>query len=180
MNIKARMSYLHLKSFVEVVLLLSSHIVRRDSETVHAIIYIVVLSLFLLETCLRRPFNYSRLNLWLGVCLSICLCLGCLGLTQLYVPIFTGLTGDWITLGVAVGAVGELYLGIGLVVQIIYHPNLIKSTNIPYEGELFKFAFDLGNIEPPPVVKTRGVVDTTSSQLPDMISQSVPTLASIA
>jgi hypothetical protein len=175
MNIKARMSYLHLKSFVEVVLLLSSHIVRRDSETVHAIIYIVVLSLFLLETCLRRPFNYSRLNLWLGVCLSICLCLGCLGLTQLYVPIFTGLTGDWITLGVVVVAVGEVYLGLGLIVQIIYLPNLVKSAKIPYEGELFKFAFDLRNVAPPQSVKTRGSVDTSNSQSPVMISQEAPT-----
>jgi hypothetical protein len=156
MNIKARMSYLHLKSFVEVVLLLSSHVVRRDSETVHAIIYLVVLSLYLLETVLRRPFNYSRLNLWHGVCLSICLCLGCLGLTQHYVPIITGLTGDCITLGVVGVAVGELYLGIGLIIQTRYLSNLVKSTKIPYEGELFKFAFDFRNVEPPPVVKTRG------------------------
>jgi hypothetical protein len=176
MNIKARKSYLHLKSLIEVVLLLSSHIVRRVSANVHAIIYIVVLSLYLLETCIGRPFNYSRLNLWHGVCLSICLCLGCLGLTQLYVPIITGPTGDWITLGVVVVAVGEVYLGIGLIMQIGYLPGLIKSTNIPYEGELFKFAFNFRNVEPPPVVKTRGVVDTTSSQPPDIISQEVPTL----
>jgi hypothetical protein len=37
--------------------------VRRVSARIHAIIYIVVLLLFLLETSLRRPFNYSRLNL---------------------------------------------------------------------------------------------------------------------
>lgn len=180
MNIKAKRSYLHLKTLFEVVLLLSSHIVRRVSETVHAIIFIVVLTLFLLETTLRSPFNYSRLNLGLGVCLGICLSLGWLGLVQLYVPSVTGVTGDFITLGVFVGVVGEGYLGIGLVVQARMLPNLVRPSKLPYEGELFKFAFDLSNVEPPPLVKTRGVVNTTSSQLPDMISQGVPTLTSIA
>jgi hypothetical protein len=156
MNIRARRSYLHWKSCSEVVLLLSSHIVKRQSEAVHAVIYIAVLLLLLLDNIFRRAYSYSRLNLWLGVWLSICLCLGSLGLIQLHVTWFRGVTGDWMALGVVVMALGEAYLGTGLGVQRCYFPNLVKSTNIPYEAELFIFAFDLRNVKPPQSVLTRG------------------------
>jgi hypothetical protein len=149
LNIRARRSYLHLKSLIEIVLLLNSHIVRRSSESTHAIIHIVALALFLLETYLRRPFNYSRTNLWLRVCLSICISLGCLGLIQLQVDSFRGGAGDAIAAGVVCVALGEVYLVIGLIVQRRWMPNLVKSKKAANEGDLFKFAFNFKNIAPP-------------------------------
>jgi hypothetical protein len=155
MNIQARRSYLHLKSFIEIVLLLNCHIVRRSSESTHAVIHIVALALFLLESSLRRPFSYSRTNLWLRVCLSICLLLGCLGLIQIHIDSFRGEVGDGIAAGIVGAALGEAYLVIGLIVQSCWIPSLVKSTKVTYEGELFKFAFNLKNIAPPESIKTR-------------------------
>jgi hypothetical protein len=157
MNIQARRSYLHFKSFIEIVLLLNSHIVRRSSESSHAVIHIAALALFLLEISLRRPFSYSRTNLWLTVSLSICISLACLGLIQMRVDSFRGVAGDGIVIGIVVIALGEVYLVIGLIVQSLWMPNLVKSTKVSNEGELFKFAFNFKDIDPPQSIKARAL-----------------------
>jgi hypothetical protein len=178
LNIRARHSYLHLKSFIEIVLLLNSHIVRRSSESSHAIIHIVALALFLLETSLRTPFSYSRTNLRLRVCLSICLSLGCLGLIQIHIDSFRGVVGDCIAAGTVCTALGEAYSGIGLIVQSCWIPSLVKSTKVEYEGELFKFAFNFKNISPPLSVQARKLNfvprDPSVYELPDSPSLLIP------
>jgi hypothetical protein len=157
LSIKARRSYLHLKSLIEIVLLLNSHILRRSSESTHAIVHIIALALFLLETSLRRPFSYSRTSLWLRVCLSICLMLGGLGFIQMQVDSLRGDAGDAIAAGIVGVALGEVYLVIGLIVQSRWMPNLVKSTKAVNEGDLFKFAFNFKNIAPPQSILGRTV-----------------------
>jgi len=69
LHIETSPLFLVVKSIVQVVLICLSKTLKRWKSTIHAILFLCVLSVYICFVCTRKIYNYSRANLWQGISL---------------------------------------------------------------------------------------------------------------
>lgn len=149
LNIITRPTFYLQKSMIEVFIVVTRRAVRKDYETLHATIYMVALCIHLGLSILRRPYNYSRTNLWHCVSISICIWISIVCLFQMHIEFFLGEIGETLLFSGIGLMLCKFYVVVCFVFQHWKLPKLIYTTKHPAEESLYKFAFTLQNIPPP-------------------------------
>jgi hypothetical protein len=152
LHILTRPTFFLQKSLVDVIIVVIRRTLRKNYQTAHAVIYIVVLTSHLGCCIVRRPHNYARTNLWQSLSLCICIWTSTFCLMQMNIDFLANIAGDGILLGGVGFFLSKLHLVLGLLVQLCL-TGYIKAPKHPYLNILFKFAFTLENVPPPDVLK---------------------------
>jgi hypothetical protein len=99
LHILTRPTFYLQKSLVDVIIVVIRRTLRKQYQTAHAIVYLVVFSIHLSYCVVRRPYNYARTNLWQCTSLCICIWTSSFCLMQLYLDFLSTASGDDILLG---------------------------------------------------------------------------------
>mmetsp|Transcript_23821 Transcript_23821/g.42175 ORF Transcript_23821/g.42175 Transcript_23821/m.42175 type:complete len:1150 (-) Transcript_23821:39-3488(-) len=143
LNVKTRPSFYLQRSLFSLSIAAARMSLKDQGVALHGSVFILIISAHMGLSLARKPFNYPRLNLWSGV-LNIELCALCVAsIVRERVP----------SEGVAYFfyfSVCPLILLCGLILQIKKYPKLLSEKKTADLPTLFKFAFDLRNVKPPP------------------------------
>mmetsp|Transcript_15637 Transcript_15637/g.28449 ORF Transcript_15637/g.28449 Transcript_15637/m.28449 type:complete len:1128 (+) Transcript_15637:18-3401(+) len=144
LHVFTRPSFYIQKTFVEVSVVMLRRGLRPRNQIAHALVFLALISVHLAVSCLRKPFNYHRLNLWYCLAMVFVVIYSVLCTVQLY---FDGIEVT-MALSLMFGA-GGLIVAVGLIVQCMHLPSLLVTKEELNLQEIFRFAFNIKNIKPP-------------------------------
>jgi hypothetical protein len=153
LHILTRPTFYLQKSLVDVIIVVIRRTLRKNHQTAHAVVYLVVLSIHFFVSLVRSPYNYAKTNLWQGIALCACMWISLLSLIQMQYDILTGSVADEALLAGLGSLLRKLYLVFGLSVQVFCIKSLIVTTKHPRLEALFKFGFTFKNVPPPPGIE---------------------------
>jgi hypothetical protein len=153
LHILTRPTFYLQKSLVDVIIVVIRRTLRKNHQTAHAVVYLVVISIHFFVSLVRSPYNYAKTNLWQGIALCACMWISLLSLIQMQYGILTGSVADEALLAGLGSLLRKLYLVLGLTVQVFCIKSLIVTTKHPRLEALFKFGFNLKNVPPPPGIE---------------------------
>ncbi|CAG9311407.1 unnamed protein product [Blepharisma stoltei] len=137
-NIKTKPLFLMAKGVFQVSIIILSKTLKVYYESLHGLVYILLLSIFV-AICLKlRPYNYGRMNLWLVI--SYLAVIWGVTLSSIYSISPYHFMPPWIV-SEYIGWI--ILIAVGLYFQSYYCPSMLFTEKNPDIGVLFRF--ELGN-----------------------------------
>ncbi|CAG9319672.1 unnamed protein product [Blepharisma stoltei] len=140
LHVKAVPLFLMVKTVVQTTLIVLNKTVKRSTDIGHGIVFIIIMTIYVIFIFRFKPYNYARYSWWQGLTLIGVIWLALLSTIELGLrdhtiatPLLTVLIFGW-----------AIIVLVGIYVQRKRYPSLLFKEKARDTSQLFKFAFTFG------------------------------------
>ncbi|CAG9322183.1 unnamed protein product [Blepharisma stoltei] len=165
-NIITRPLHLMTKSIIQVTIVVLKGTLKPYNQSLHGLVFLFILAIYLVICIKWKPFNYHRCNWW--TIISILAVMWSVLLSSIYWIVPSGFVSLWIILQLTGWFI---LLLLGIFVQHKWYPSLLYREKAPDIGIFFRFLLS-SNVKVDEITKIKKKNENDSPGLPKVSSES--------